>query len=80
MAGSFEHLRHCLCSISAGHLKTVTKLSRMVPLESHFRALAIQGMVREMHIMENQSRERQAETVQGLIASSVLLAWYSPNP
>jgi hypothetical protein len=52
----------------------------MVPLEGHFRALAIHGMIKDMHILSRQGCDRQDEISQGLIASSILMAWYSPNP
>jgi hypothetical protein len=80
MAGKFEHLRHCLCGISAAHLRTATKSSHIVPLEGHYRALAIHGMVEEMQNLSHQSCEDREEISQGLIASSILMAWYSPNP
>lgn len=80
MAGKFEHLRHCLCGISAAHLRTATKSSQMVPLESHYRTLAIHGMVKEMQNLSRQSCDCREEISRGLIASSILMAWYSPNP
>ncbi|KAL7919617.1 hypothetical protein ACQKWADRAFT_329497 [Trichoderma austrokoningii] len=80
MAGKFEHLRHCLCGISAAHLRTVTRSSHMVPLEDNYRLLAIHGMAREMQSLAHQTCEYRQEISQGLIASSILMAWYSPNP
>jgi hypothetical protein len=79
MAGKFEHLRHCLCGISAAHLRTITKSSHLVPLENHYRVLAIHGMAKEMQNLSSQGCEYREEVAQGLIASSILMAWYSPN-
>lgn len=80
MTSKFEHLRYCLCGISAAHLRKVTKSSHIVPLEGHYRVLAIHGMAKEMQNLALQGYESRDEISQGLIASSILMAWYSPNP
>ncbi|PQK16841.1 hypothetical protein BB8028_0007g00430 [Beauveria bassiana] len=79
MAGKFPYLRQSLCSLSASHLGGLTQSSFLRQVELHYRVSAIQGMTANLEIVNSSSGLDQS-SLQGLVESAILLAWYSKAP
>jgi hypothetical protein len=80
MAGSFEHLRNCLCGLSASHLRSLTQSSDISKVECRFRVLAIRGMITELKQICKRPEACQAGQTEALVAATTMMAWYTPEP
>ncbi|KAL5610601.1 hypothetical protein FOBRF1_006718 [Fusarium oxysporum] len=77
MAGLFDHLRFCLCSVAAGHLRTLYKSTSEHEVECRYRIDAIREMAAQLNAILASPQQDHKETSQALLASTILMAWYS---
>ncbi|KAI3576777.1 hypothetical protein IWW34DRAFT_84346 [Fusarium oxysporum f. sp. albedinis] len=77
MAGQYDHLRFCLCSIAAGHLRTLYKSTTEHKVECQYRTKAIGEMATQLDAVLASPQQDHKESSQALLASTILMAWYS---
>ncbi|KAF5664489.1 3-hydroxyacyl dehyrogenase [Fusarium heterosporum] len=80
LAARFPYVGDCLKSLSASHLRTLTKSTAMACMEQKLRVRAIHGMIAELQEVQDQGKDAPEETLECLDVSSKLLAWYSATP
>ncbi|EWG53307.1 hypothetical protein FVEG_11769 [Fusarium verticillioides 7600] len=77
MAGQYDHLRSCLCSIAAGHLKTLYKSTTEHEVECRYRTKAIREMATQLNAVLASPHQEHQGSSEALLASTILMAWYS---
>ncbi|RFN52409.1 zn(2)-cys(6) zinc finger domain protein [Fusarium flagelliforme] len=80
MVAKYPYAGDCLKSISASHLRSLTKSTAMACMEHELRARAIHGMATELRKVQDQGTDIRKETLECLDVSSKLLSWYSATP
>ncbi|KAF5001120.1 hypothetical protein FGRMN_1231 [Fusarium graminum] len=80
LAAKFPYVGDCLKSLSASHLRTLTRSTAMACTEQELRVRAIHGMIAELQEVQDQGKDTPEEKLECLDVSSKLLAWYSATP